>query len=632
MAMVCSSDVGQGFRIKLSSRTWVKCQLIPYLSLVSIVFANGIQAATIRVPLNAPTIQQAIDIAANGDVVLVAPGTYYENISVQKKLITVKSEQGPELTTIDGQNRTQSVVTLESGLLSGFTITNGNASFGGGIWIEGATPRVENNFITNNRACGGAGIIIVGNGAPNFPGPAIVDNEIRGNSTTGCGLESGGGGIFVSDVTGVLISGNKIIANSASPTDLGGGILIRGQSALVITDNVIAENLALYGGGIFMRPSTFSASRIEQNLIIRNQASAGGGIIAGLGGGERFNNNTIADNDAAQGSGLYFAENSFSTSFFTNNVIVAPQSQNAVDCVISSKSLVSFAFNNVFSPYGVAYAPSCGLKDFPDNISLDPKFFDPAAGNFQLRFGSPSIDTGTNLVHGLPLTDLNGDARIFDGDGNGVAVIDMGAYEYNGRPIAHAGPDQIVFCGADCLADVMLDGRESFDPEGSELTFEWTGPLGTVSGATPLVSLPRGEHVITLTVTDPSGFASSDSVVITAVDSTSPNVAAVSASPNVLLQANHQMVPVSISASVSDNCDATTVCQIISVTSNEPVEGLGDGDTSPDWEITGNLTVNIRAERSAHGTGRLYTITVQCSDSSGNVSTKAATVNVPRNN
>ena len=81
---------------------------------------------------------------------------------------------------------------------------------------------------------------------------------------------------------------------------------------------------------------------------------------------------------------------------------------------------------------------------------------------------------------------------------------------------------------------------------------------------------------------------------------------------------------------VTDNCDSSVMCRIISVTSNEPIKGLGDGDKSPDWVITGNLTVDLRAERSAKGTGRWYTITVECTDSSGNRSTNYVQVSVPR--
>jgi hypothetical protein len=91
------------------------------------------------------------------------------------------------------------------------------------------------------------------------------------------------------------------------------------------------------------------------------------------------------------------------------------------------------------------------------------------------------------------------------------------------------------------------------------------------------------------------------------------------------------MVPISISALVSDSCDPSLVTKIISVTSNEPVNGGGDGDTSPDWQITGNLTLNLRAERAGGGSGRVYTITVESRDASGNVSVRTVTVTVPHN-
>jgi hypothetical protein len=65
------------------------------------------------------------------------------------------------------------------------------------------------------------------------------------------------------------------------------------------------------------------------------------------------------------------------------------------------------------------------------------------------------------------------------------------------------------------------------------------------------------------------------------------------------------------------------------VTSNEPIEGLGDGDTSPDWVITGNLAVDLRAERAGNGSGRIYTITVRCTDAAGNASARSVLVTVP---
>jgi len=89
------------------------------------------------------------------------------------------------------------------------------------------------------------------------------------------------------------------------------------------------------------------------------------------------------------------------------------------------------------------------------------------------------------------------------------------------------------------------------------------------------------------------------------------------------------MVPVAVAVSASDYCDAAPVCKITTISSNEPVDGLGDGDMAPDWEITGNLSTNLRAERSGTGSGRVYTIAVQCTDASGNRSTETVAVTVP---
>src|SRR5438270_13816905 len=95
---------------------------------------------TINVPVDQPTIQAGIDAASGGDTVLVAPGTYVENINFRGKGITVKSSAGAKATTIDG-NSAGSVVTFKTGetraaVLDGFTITHGlDISNGGGITV-----------------------------------------------------------------------------------------------------------------------------------------------------------------------------------------------------------------------------------------------------------------------------------------------------------------------------------------------------------------------------------------------------------------------------------------------------------------------------------------------------------------
>src|SRR5439155_21789492 len=128
---------------------------------------HAARAATINVPAGQPTIQAAINAASNGDTVLVAPGTYRENINFMGKAITVTSSGGPAVTTING-GAAASVVTFSSNegtnsVLSGFTITNGLGSnnltgSGGGITIYSASPTVKGNVITNNKGGAGCGI------------------------------------------------------------------------------------------------------------------------------------------------------------------------------------------------------------------------------------------------------------------------------------------------------------------------------------------------------------------------------------------------------------------------------------------------------------------------------------------
>jgi hypothetical protein len=89
------------------------------------------------------------------------------------------------------------------------------------------------------------------------------------------------------------------------------------------------------------------------------------------------------------------------------------------------------------------------------------------------------------------------------------------------------------------------------------------------------------------------------------------------------------MVPVAVTVDVTDICDAQPTCTIISVASNELVDGLGDGNTEPDWTIVGDLAVTLRAERAGTLTDRVYAITVRCTDDSGNSAQRVVRVTVP---
>jgi len=109
-------------------------------------------------------------------------------------------------------------------------------------------------------------------------------------------------------------------------------------------------------------------------------------------------------------------------------------------------------------------------------------------------------------------------------------------------------------------------------------------------------------------------------VLVKGLDTTPPVIQSVTASPNSLWPPNKKMIPVALTASATDASGVAST-KIISVTSNESGSGQ--------WQITGDMTVNLQADRNGNGSGRLYTVTVQCKDSLNNAATKAVTIRVP---
>jgi len=108
-----------------------------------------------------------------------------------------------------------------------------------------------------------------------------------------------------------------------------------------------------------------------------------------------------------------------------------------------------------------------------------------------------------------------------------------------------------------------------------------------------------------------------------------PPVAEVTVSPDTLWPVNHKYVTVVATVVASDNFDPAPAITLVSVTSNEPDEGLGDGDKPDDILIVDDYTFRLRAERAGGGTSRIYTITYEVTDACGNVTVATATVTVP---
>jgi hypothetical protein len=139
--------------------------------------------------------------------------------------------------------------------------------------------------------------------------------------------------------------------------------------------------------------------------------------------------------------------------------------------------------------------------------------------------------------------------------------------------------------------------------------------------------LQLGTRPVRITARDAANNSAFCDTNVIVRDTTPPVITAASASPSTLWPPNHKMISVNLSATTSDNCSSN--CQITQVQSNEPVSGTENGDLSPDWQITGPLKLQLRAERRGSGNGRVYTITITCTDSSGNASNRTVKVTVP---
>ncbi|HWI16286.1 MAG TPA: FG-GAP-like repeat-containing protein [Vicinamibacterales bacterium] len=173
-----------------------------------------------------------------------------------------------------------------------------------------------------------------------------------------------------------------------------------------------------------------------------------------------------------------------------------------------------------------------------------------------------------------------------------------------------------------------------YDGQPHAATFTITGVNGETGAAVGAVT-HNTTHTNVGTYNDQWSFAGANYVSIGATaitnrikDTTAPVVGSISNNAPSLWPPNHKMVAVTVTASASDLAGVTSL-KIINVTSSEPDNGLGDGDTAGDIVITGAMTVNLRAERSGKGNGRTYTITVEARDAAGNATTRTTTVVVP---
>ncbi|HTU32791.1 MAG TPA: right-handed parallel beta-helix repeat-containing protein, partial [Candidatus Acidoferrum sp.] len=414
--------------MRYTSKVWIlSCASLTLLLLIS---EPAVAQKTIHVPGDAPTIQDAINEAQNGDTVLVAPGTYDENIDFEGKSIAVTSESssggGAANTIIMGSSGP--TVTFQSNeppaaVLSGFTIEHqspgGQTVPGEGIYIAGASPTITGNDVVENDGCG---ISITGPSSS----PAIRGNDISENfsgvlsANPDCGPE----GISIGSADSVEISNNTIEGNNTnSPVNGGGGGIVAFNSTKVtIENNAIYNNTGVgqgvngsAGGGAGevggIEAVGIGELAIIQNLIYSNVVVNAGPLPGGIlvsednlanhlpSGTLTITNNTVVGNQAGLGAGEQFTLGEYpAQSTIENNIFASTDNNAAIYCAVGVDA--GFSYNDV-----VGSTPIQGCGGF-NNISADPMFADAAADDFHLTAASPAITAGDTAAPDLPATDF----------------------------------------------------------------------------------------------------------------------------------------------------------------------------------------------------------------------------------
>jgi hypothetical protein len=321
----------------------------------------------------------------------------------------------------------------------------------------------------------------------------------------------------------------------------------------------------------------------------------------------------------------------------------------------------------------IAQENGLSLTADPPSIVIDPD--DPNTptdpDNANKRYGETALtaialDEGGAPQAGLPLTFTTSAGKLASAgaavntDDTGTATDTLRVYEDDpaeiqvsvtdgtrtttitvakvvaAAPVANAGPDQTVECTGEGGATVTLDASATTDENGDIVSFEWFEHHGTAeevslgTGMTLTVALPVGTHTITLVVTDATEKTSTDEVVIDVVD-TQPPAVELRLRPARLWPPNHKLVPVHADLGIQD-CGEVTV-RLVSVTSSEPDNGTGDGDTANDIQGveagTDDRDFMLRAERSGHGSGRVYTVVYEIVDAGGLATTATSEIRVP---
>jgi hypothetical protein len=424
--------------------------LFPSLSLAATYYVDGDVAKSGNGTSWATafkTIQEGVDASVMYDSIWVKMGTYNlsAEITVDKAVYIYGGFDGSEtqleqrdweanVTTVNGNETVRGFNINEAAGIDGFTITNGKAEYGGGIFVNGGFMVFIANcaFESNSATSNGGGIFNAANANVTMTNSHFVKNTAGGS----------GGGIYNSANASVTIEDGSFLQNTAG--DYGGGIYNYENAYMTIKDGSFLQNTASVGGGIFNNDNRYVV--VTNTRFANNTATKGGGIY-NYSTPMTVTNSLFYDNKTVGGGGIYNHSSipTIMNCTFARNL--ATSSGGAIynyiygDYGCDDGKAVSKIYNSIlwgnsinqignYGRYGCSYAIVTysdieGGYDGDGNINADPLFKKdqpPGAPDFHLKAGSPAIDIGT--ASGAPDTDLDSNPRP-SGEG-----YDLGAYEY----------------------------------------------------------------------------------------------------------------------------------------------------------------------------------------------------------
>jgi len=478
-----------------------------YALAVMMIVSSLTCATIINVPGDYPTIQGALAVAAQGDTVLVQPGTYVENILWPPvNDIKLLSAGDSSNTIIDGHDAHIVIAILvpvdidTTTVISGFGITNGGGRYahgicgeptspdnwisptirkcaitrnrGRGIWVYGGTPVIEDCAITENE---GGGILLAtnwttpirnsvitgnyaeeaGGGIMLYAGCVTIENCIISGNVT----DLQGGGIWICFASNTSIERCLIIGNHAEGQ--GGGIYYLCESHLIKDCTISANSSGSGGGGIFC---DFAAHPTLIRVLVEGNSAShfGGGICALFDSYLSIQHCTIVRNHAdVEGDGVYvrgFSPSTISRSnIYSNGMgVYNLDATQELYCPNNWWGDATGPYNLVYNPLGLGDSTNATVNPIPfltEPDSLAPPFSVP---------GQPVVQTVAFVLHQNypnpfnPITKLSFDLPV-------PARVNLSVYDVLGRRVAtlangwyDTGNHQVLFNGSELASGIYF--------------------------------------------------------------------------------------------------------------------------------------------------------------------------------